>query len=143
MAATHVAELPRGPEWSYEIKLDGYRVLALKDGDNVRLLSRKGKDLTRDFPSVVSAVRGVRATTVTLDGEIVAVDDSGVPRFPSIRRVSRSLTSKPYPLRAVVPLLASTRLVGLGLPKPNLGTWSGRCAAPSHELRGHRRGGSA
>jgi hypothetical protein len=48
MAATQVAELPRGPEWTYEIKLDGYRVLALKDRDQVRLLSRENKDLTRD-----------------------------------------------------------------------------------------------
>jgi bifunctional non-homologous end joining protein LigD len=50
MAATAVAELPRGPEWSYEIKLDGYRVIALKDGNHVRLVSRRNKDLTRDFP---------------------------------------------------------------------------------------------
>ena len=45
MAATQVAELPRGPEWSYEIKLDGYRVLAVKSGDDVRLLSRRNKDV--------------------------------------------------------------------------------------------------
>src|SRR5262245_20741255 len=67
MVATHVVELPRGPEWSYEVKLDGYRVLALKSGEDVRLLSRRNKDLTRDFPSVVAAVRSVRATTVMLD----------------------------------------------------------------------------
>ena len=54
MAATSVAALPRGPEWSYEIKLDGYRVLALKNGDDVRLVSRRNKDLTNDFPSVVA-----------------------------------------------------------------------------------------
>ena len=90
MAATSVAELPRGPEWSYEIKLDGYRVLAVKSGDDVRLLSRRNKDLTRDFPSVVAAVRGVRATTVTLDGEIVAVDDNGVPRFQALQHRSRT-----------------------------------------------------
>ena len=44
MAATHVAELPGGPEWTYEIKRDGYRVLALKGGDQIRLLSRRNKD---------------------------------------------------------------------------------------------------
>lgn len=60
MAATQVAELPRGTSWSYEIKLDGYRVLAVKNGEDVRLLSRRNKDLTRDFPSVVAAVRAVR-----------------------------------------------------------------------------------
>ena len=69
MAATSVAELPRGPEWSYEVKLDGYRVLAVKDGDSVRLLSRRNKDLTRDFPSVAAAVARVRAGTAVLDRE--------------------------------------------------------------------------
>jgi ATP-dependent DNA ligase len=53
----------------------------VKSGDDVRLLSRRNKDLTRDFPSVVAAVQGVGATTATLDGEIVAVDENGVPRF--------------------------------------------------------------
>jgi len=90
MAATQVAELPRGPEWSYEVKLDGYRSLALKDGDRVRLLSRKNKDLTRDFPSVASAVGRIRATTALLDGEIVAVDADGVPRFQALHHRTRT-----------------------------------------------------
>ena len=66
MAATSVGALPRGPEWSYEIKLDGYRVLALKAGDSVRLLSPRNKDLTRAFPSVaddiIEAARRIERT---------------------------------------------------------------------------------
>ena len=121
MAATQVAELPRGPEWSYEIKFDGYRVLALKDADRVRLLSRKNKDLTRDFPSVAAAVSRIRASTAILDGEIVAVDEAGVPRFQALRRrsadsarghppladvrreVLRSASTLPEPLRSCPP----------------------------------------
>ncbi len=47
MAASLVDALPTGDEWLYEAKFDGYRVLALKDGSTVKLLSRKGNDLTR------------------------------------------------------------------------------------------------
>ncbi|HZR04417.1 MAG TPA: non-homologous end-joining DNA ligase [Candidatus Udaeobacter sp.] len=85
MKATAVGELPRGGEWIYEIKWDGYRALALKHGEDVRLLSLKEKDLTHDFPSVVTAVRGVNARTVLIDGEIVAVDSRGCPSFQALQ----------------------------------------------------------
>lgn len=81
MMARAVAELPQGDDWVYEVKWDGYRALALKHGDSVRLLSRKGNDLAKDFPGVVAAVRGVDADTAVLDGEIVALDAKGRPQF--------------------------------------------------------------
>jgi bifunctional non-homologous end joining protein LigD len=81
MKATAVTELPTADQWIYEIKWDGYRVLALKQGDSVRLLSGKGKNLTADFPDVVSALRDVRAETAVLDGEVVAVNGQGRPSF--------------------------------------------------------------
>ena len=56
MAAMLVERLPSGPEWLYEAKFDGYRALAMKDGAKVRILSRKGNDLTADYPSVRDAV---------------------------------------------------------------------------------------
>jgi ATP-dependent DNA ligase len=46
MLASAAAQLPKGPAWSYEVKFDGYRTLALKDGSRVRLLSRNLKDAT-------------------------------------------------------------------------------------------------
>ena len=52
MKATAVTELPEGKEWIYEVKWDGYRVVASKAGQNVTLLSLKEKDLTPDFPNV-------------------------------------------------------------------------------------------
>lgn len=52
MGAKLVGELPTGDDWLYEPKLDGYRVLALKNGPHVRLLSRNNKDLTSDFARV-------------------------------------------------------------------------------------------
>jgi bifunctional non-homologous end joining protein LigD len=67
MKATLVNQLPTVDEWLYEVKWDGYRALAAKHGDSVRLLSLKNKNLTTDFPAVVEAVCGVAADTVLID----------------------------------------------------------------------------
>jgi bifunctional non-homologous end joining protein LigD len=63
--------------------------LALKHGNSVRLLSRKGKNLTPDYPDVVEAVQGIKAKSALLDGEIVALDDQGKPSF----QITRSICS--------------------------------------------------
>jgi DNA ligase D-like protein (predicted ligase) len=90
MAATLVAELPEGDAWLYEAKLDGYRALALKDADRVRLFSRRGNDLTRSYQAVEHAVRQLRAEAALIDGEIVAFDEHGYPSFQQLQnRTSR------------------------------------------------------
>jgi bifunctional non-homologous end joining protein LigD len=81
MKATAVTELPAEDDWIYEIKWDGYRALGMKQGDDVRLLSLKEKNLTSDFPGVAQAMRGLAAETAVVDGEIVAVDAKGRPSF--------------------------------------------------------------
>jgi bifunctional non-homologous end joining protein LigD len=83
--ATLVDQLPTGDEWLYEVKWDGYRALAAKHGDSVRLLSLKNKNLTTDFPAVVEAVRGLAADTLLIDGEIVAIDKHGCPSFQMLQ----------------------------------------------------------
>jgi bifunctional non-homologous end joining protein LigD len=85
MRATPIAQLPEGPEWIYEVKWDGYRALAAKHGNDVRLLSLKNKDLAGDFPTVVNAVRTIKAGTALLDGEIVAVNAQGQPSFQALQ----------------------------------------------------------
>jgi bifunctional non-homologous end joining protein LigD len=85
MKATAVTELPLGGEWIYEVKWDGYRALGSKCGDNARLLSLKNKDLTSDFPSVAEAVRLIRADSILIDGEVVAVDSKGCPSFQALQ----------------------------------------------------------
>lgn len=77
MQARLVTKLPEGDRWLYEVKLDGYRAIAIKNGGNVEIRSRNNKDLTKASPAVCSAVKTVRAQRVVLDGEIVAVDSSG------------------------------------------------------------------
>jgi bifunctional non-homologous end joining protein LigD len=81
MKATLARTLPSGPDWLYEVKWDGYRALALKHGDTVRLLSLKNKPLNTDFPAVVDSVRQIAAHTALIDGEVVAVNNSGKPSF--------------------------------------------------------------
>src|SRR6266849_6328672 len=78
----------------FELKLDGYRILAAKDGPLVRLLSRNGNDLAASFPEVVRAVSALPFERVLLDGEIVTPDDAGRPSFQRLQgraRLRRSL----------------------------------------------------
>jgi bifunctional non-homologous end joining protein LigD len=69
----------------HEIKHDGFRVVARKDGDRVRLYSRPGNDLTERFQLLVAALAGLRARSVIIDGEAVCCGDDGVPSFDRIR----------------------------------------------------------
>ena len=75
------ARPPTGALWVHEIKHDGFRIMARKDGNRVRLYSRVGNDLTDRFPLIVEALGGLRSRSVTLDGEAVACDDNGMSNF--------------------------------------------------------------
>jgi hypothetical protein len=71
MAAVSVEVLPEGPEWTYELKFDGYRALIIKDGASVQIRSRNDKDLMPIYPVVAAAARRVgfsrkRASNVAL-----------------------------------------------------------------------------
>jgi bifunctional non-homologous end joining protein LigD len=82
---TKAETLPSGGLWLHEIKHDGFRIIARKDGSRVRLYSRPGNDLTDRFPLIVEALASLRSRSVILDGEAVACDDNGVPSFDRIR----------------------------------------------------------
>jgi ATP-dependent DNA ligase len=77
---------PTGEAWLHEIKHDGFRVIARKDGTRVRLYSRPGNDLTQRFPLIVEALVGLHSHSCILDGEAVACDDKGMPCFDRLRR---------------------------------------------------------
>ncbi len=72
---------PRGEEWIYEIKFDGFRALAIKNKSRVELVSRSAKDLTARFPEIATAVGKLPFPTGVLDGEIVALDEQGRSSF--------------------------------------------------------------
>jgi len=78
---TRVDKPPVGPQWIHEIKHDGYRLIARKQGDRVRLFTRRGYDWTARYPLIASAVARLRATSAVIDGEAVFCDDSGLADF--------------------------------------------------------------
>jgi bifunctional non-homologous end joining protein LigD len=88
MTAAIVQKLPEGENWIYELKLDGYRALIIKDGDRVQIRSRNEKDLTAAYPGVAAAGRRIAARTAVVDGEIVAVDANGRPSFQALQHRS-------------------------------------------------------
>ncbi|MBV8573210.1 MAG: non-homologous end-joining DNA ligase [Acidobacteriaceae bacterium] len=75
-----VTSLPEGENWQYEVKLDGYRALAIKDNGKVDLLSRRNNNLNQRFEPVSAAMERLE-DGIILDGEIVALDESGRPSF--------------------------------------------------------------
>jgi DNA ligase D-like protein (predicted ligase) len=85
MTARVVLALPEGNDWSYEVKLDGYRALIIKDGERVQIRSRTNKDLTAAYPPVAAAARTLDASGAVVDGEIVAIDPSGRPSFQALQ----------------------------------------------------------
>ena len=87
---TLVREPPEGERWLHEIKFDGYRIVAFKDGESVRLVSRTHKDWTARFQGIAEAVRGLPAQTAVLDGEVVAVRPDGTTSFQELQNHARS-----------------------------------------------------
>jgi bifunctional non-homologous end joining protein LigD len=85
-----LATLVEGPfhrdGWCYEEKYDGYRILAYKEGREVALISRSGRDRAADFPAVAVAVAAVSAATCLLDGEVAAFDRRQVSRFQFLQQ---------------------------------------------------------
>ena len=85
MLARPVNELPTGRQWLYELKLDGYRVLVMKEGGIVTLFSRRGNNLNSAFPRIAASFSFLPDETI-LDGELVVLDDTGKPSFAALQK---------------------------------------------------------
>ncbi len=85
------------PGWIFELKMDGYRILAEKDGAEVRLRSRNGNDLTRSFPELARSISALPFSHVLIDGEVVALDEAGRPNFGRLQQ--RARISRPIDVR--------------------------------------------
>jgi bifunctional non-homologous end joining protein LigD len=72
---------PSGPGWIYEIKRDGFWILAHSDGCSVRLLTRNGYDFAERFPLAVATIAALPARSCVIDSEAIAVDDNGLSVF--------------------------------------------------------------
>lgn len=82
---------PHGPEWVHEAKFDGYRTGGIKDGDNIKFITRNGHDWTKVYSKLVSEFQKIPAKQVELDGEVVALDEKGIPDF---NKLQNSIGSK-------------------------------------------------
>jgi bifunctional non-homologous end joining protein LigD len=76
---------PVGSDWIHEIKLDGFRLLARRDPDGLRLLTRRGNDWTARYPSIAAAVAALSCRSCLIDGEVVICGEDGVPVFDRLR----------------------------------------------------------
>jgi bifunctional non-homologous end joining protein LigD len=76
---------PAGRGWIHEIKHDGYRVMARRDDEGVRLLTRNGYNLAKRFPQVVAAITVLPVRSCLIDGEAVVCNENGLAMFDLIR----------------------------------------------------------
>ncbi len=83
--ATLVEQPSEAGSWMSEIKFDGYRLLAFKDGASVRLITRNGLDWTHRLPSLARIIAQMSLNTALLDGELVALRPDGVSSFPELQ----------------------------------------------------------
>jgi bifunctional non-homologous end joining protein LigD len=90
-----LAEMVRsGPLWVHEIKHDGFRFICRRDGNQVRVFSRRGHDWTGRVPRIAEALAKLRVKSVTIDGEGVACREDGVSDFDKLRAAVGRLGSR-------------------------------------------------
>ena len=78
------AKVPAGDGWLHELKHDGFRIVTLKDGNEVRLWSRHGRNWSADFLAITAAVMALPFGRIVLDGEAVAHCPKGMPDFHAL-----------------------------------------------------------
>lgn len=89
-----LVEAPPAGDWLYEIKFDGYRMLTRIQGDDVRLLTRNGHDWTERLPELVKALKGMKLRDSWFDGEVVVLDEQGLPDFQGLQNAFDAGNSK-------------------------------------------------
>src|SRR5882757_9641100 len=104
MEARSVDAIPRGPEWQYEPKWDGFRCLLQRQGGKVELRSKSGEDLGRYFPELVQAALDLKPAAFLLDGEIV-VPDGKAFSFDALLQRIHPAASRVTKLAAETPAL--------------------------------------
>jgi ATP dependent DNA ligase domain len=115
MAPTLVREPFHRDGWVYEEKVDGWRILAYKDSDRVRLVSRNGRDHTRRFADLAAAVAKLSARALVLDGEAAVFDQQLRSRFDWLREPDPDAVASP-PLYMAFDLLSHERRDLTGRP---------------------------
>src|SRR5262249_18762294 len=94
---TKAQEPPSGPLWLQEIKHDGFRIIARKRDNQVRLYSRPGNDLTYRFPLIVETLARLCPRSCIIDGEAVACDATACPALIASATVATTPASSCTP----------------------------------------------
>ncbi|KTB89239.1 ATP-dependent DNA ligase [Pseudomonas syringae ICMP 11293] len=89
-----LVEAPPAGDWLYEIKFDGYRMLTCIEGDDVRMFTRNGHDWTERLPELVKALKGMKLRDSWFDGEVVVLDEQGLPDFQGLQNAFDAGNSK-------------------------------------------------
>jgi bifunctional non-homologous end joining protein LigD len=92
MLATLVAKPFHEPNWVYEEKYDGVRIVAYKEGQQVSLITRNDMDRSASYSSVADSIRELPAETLLLDGEVITFDRKNVSRFQLLQQGSHNLS---------------------------------------------------
>jgi ATP-dependent DNA ligase len=87
MEAKTVAKIPRGEQWLYEPKWDGFRCIAFREGAQVAMQSKSGQPLERYFPEIVDALKALRAKQFVLDGELFIEHDGALDFDALLQRI--------------------------------------------------------
>ncbi|HCP91867.1 MAG TPA: ATP-dependent DNA ligase [Spartobacteria bacterium] len=95
-----VDEPPKHGDWIYELKFDGIRAIAVKDGSKVNLISRNGNELRARFPGIADAVKKLSIQECVIDGEVVALDEDGRSSFQLLQALE--LEGRKSPVRFYV-----------------------------------------
>ncbi|HYZ20002.1 MAG TPA: DNA ligase D [Gaiellaceae bacterium] len=87
MLATLAEDVPKGDDWAFEIKWDGYRIVASLSGGDAELRTRKDQDYTARFANVARALpKAIRTPDCVVDGEVCALDEDGRPSFSAMQQ---------------------------------------------------------
>jgi ATP dependent DNA ligase domain len=110
--------VPSGPQWVHEIKHDGFRFICRREGDRVRVFSRRGNDYTDRVPAIAKALAMLRVKSVTIDGEGVVCREDGVSDFDRLRAAVGRMGSRDAFLYALTYLKSMA---------PTFGEMLGKC----------------
>jgi ATP-dependent DNA ligase len=116
MECALVSKLPEGSDWTYEVKLDGYGAIGVKTSSETILYSRNHKPFNKRFPQIAEAIRELPADTV-IDGEVVALDESGRPDFHRLQHFTAEASRIHYFVFDLL-ILKQRDLTSLALTEP-------------------------
>src|SRR6266851_4518725 len=131
------------PDWAWEPKLDGYRVLVFIEGKDVKLRSRRGLDFASSFPKLVAELAQQAVKGMVLDGEIAAFDASGKPSFAALQervqlKTEREIAAADRASPVVLYCFDLLHFAGLDLraaPYSDRRRWLAQCLLPSPHVQ--------